>query len=143
MADVTVAIDVDVPCRAAYDQWTRFEEFPDFMPNLLRLERPDDTHIRWVINLYGEPMTFDDVITQQVPGDRIAWRTADGDTGHTALVTFRPIGESACRITFSLTTYPEGAAEQFGDQPGVEKGRAMGVLRSFKKHMEATWTPPA
>ncbi|MFC3995179.1 SRPBCC family protein [Nocardiopsis sediminis] len=142
MADITVAIDVEVPCRVAYDQWSRFEEWPDFMPDLKGLERPNDVHLRWIITVDGRPVPFDDVITQQVPGDRIAWRTADGDTGHTGLVTFRPTGESSCRITFQLTTFPEGAAEQFGDQPGVEKGRAVRILRNFKKHIESTWRPP-
>ncbi|CAA9380187.1 MAG: hypothetical protein AVDCRST_MAG06-879, partial [uncultured Nocardioides sp.] len=31
MSQIQKSIDVDVPVRTAYDQWTQFESFPQFM----------------------------------------------------------------------------------------------------------------
>ena len=54
MASVQESVDVDVPIRVAYDQWTQFESFPQFMGGVERITQLDDTHTHWVTNVDGE-----------------------------------------------------------------------------------------
>ncbi|MFC4562875.1 SRPBCC family protein [Nocardiopsis mangrovi] len=141
MADVSVAVDAAVPARVAYDQWTRFEEFPDFMPTVLAFDHPDELSLKWtLLDATGRRQTMEAEITEQVPGERISWRGTNGDFA--GIVTFRPTGDATCRITLQHSTFPEGDMGQFGDQPGLEKERTRDNLVSFKKHVEAAWTTP-
>ncbi|MFC3995178.1 SRPBCC family protein [Nocardiopsis sediminis] len=141
MADVSLAVDVAVPARVAYDQWSRFEEFPEFMPTVLSFEHPDETHLSWtLLDSTGREQRMHAEITEQVPGERISWRSTDG--GFAGIVTFRPTGARSCRVTLQHSTLPEGDRGQFGDEPGLEKELTRVNLESFKKHMESTWPPP-
>jgi uncharacterized membrane protein len=75
MSNIERSIEVDVPVRTAYDQWTQFEQFPRFMEHVERIEQLDDTHVRWHVKVAGAERTFDTVITEQEPDQRIAWTT--------------------------------------------------------------------
>ena len=81
-------IDVDVPVRIAYDQWTQFESFPQFMDGVESITQLDDTHMRWVTSVGGFEREFDAEITEQHPDERVAWRSTGGDTEHAGVVTF-------------------------------------------------------
>ena len=78
MASVTESVDVDVPVSDAYNQWTQFDRFPQFMAGVDAVEQVDDTHLRWTISIGGATRQFDAVITEQYPDERIAWRSTEG-----------------------------------------------------------------
>ncbi|MFC4562876.1 SRPBCC family protein [Nocardiopsis mangrovi] len=140
MSDVMATIDVDVPVRTAYDQWTQFEEFPEYMGGVSEVVQRDDTHLSWLIDIAGQKRTFDAEITEQVPDERIAWRTTDGTT-HAGVVTFHRTGPDTSRVTLQLTTVPEGAVEQLGDKLGLVQNRAKNDMRRFKDHIESRRMP--
>src|SRR4029079_1381731 len=79
VASVQEAIDVDVPIRVAYDQWTQFESFPHFMGGVERITQLDDKHTHWVTNIDGVKREFDAEITEQHPEDRVGWTTTQRD----------------------------------------------------------------
>jgi uncharacterized membrane protein len=85
MSSVEESIDVDVPVRVAYDQWTQFESFPNFMDGVESITQVDDTHNHWVTKVGGQTREFDTVITEQHPDERIAWKSVGGDTEHAGL----------------------------------------------------------
>ena len=75
MTTVEQHIDIDVPVRVAYDQWTQFEEFPRFMDGVESVTQLDDKHLHWIAEIGGARREWDAEITEQHPDHRIAWRT--------------------------------------------------------------------
>ena len=108
-------IDVNVPVRTAYNQWTQFEEFPEFMQGVEYVNQIDDTHLRWKAEIGGTAHEWDAEITEQRPDERVAWKTTTGK-GHSGVVTFHRLGEDETRVI------PDGLAAR-GDQ-GVGRQRA-------------------
>ncbi|HEX2153972.1 MAG TPA: SRPBCC family protein [Acidimicrobiia bacterium] len=135
MGDVTHTIDVDVPVRTAYNQWTQFEEFPRFMEGVERIEQLDDRHLRWHVDIAGVDREFEAEITEQEPDQRIAWRSRTGvDQG--GVVTFHPLNDEQTKVTLQLSFEPEGVAENIGDKMGMVDRRVKGDLERFKEFIE-------
>src|SRR5579884_2171776 len=78
MATIEQSVEVAVPVRTAYNQWTQFETFPAFMEGVEEVRQLDDTHLHWVVEHNGRRHEFDAEITEQRPDERVAWRTTDG-----------------------------------------------------------------
>ena len=139
MASVQEAIDVDVPIRVAYDQWTQFESFPQFMGGVERITQLDDTHTHWVTNIDGVKREFDAEITEQHPDERVAWTTTNG-THQAGVVTFHRIDDDTTRVTLQLDHDPQGFVEKVGDALGIVQRRVKGDLANFKEFIEARGT---
>jgi uncharacterized membrane protein len=139
MSTIEQSIDVDVPVRTAYDQWTQFEEFPKFMEGVEEIRQVDDTHLHWRTKIAGKVKEFDAVITEQTPDQRIAWTSEDGPE-HAGVVTFHRLGDSQTRVMVQMDYEPEGAAEKVGDALGLVKRRVKGDLERFKELIEGRGT---
>ena len=137
MSTVEQSIEVDVPVRTAYDQWTQFEEFPHFMEDVERIEQLDDTHVRWHVAIAGAERTFDTTITEQEPDLRVAWTTApDADTKHAGVVTFHRIDEGRTRLMLQMDVEPSDMVEKAGDALGVMEHNVKRDLENFKSFIE-------
>jgi uncharacterized membrane protein len=130
-----VSVDVEVPVRTAYDQFTQFEEFPRFMENVNRIEQLDDTTTRWTVEIAGAERTWDADITEQTPDERIAWRSR-GETKHAGVVTFHRLDEGRTRVMLQLDVEPEDWVEKAGDALGVIDRSAKKDLENFKSFIE-------
>ena len=80
MVSVTKSVDVEAPLSTVYNQWTQFEDFPQFMGGVDQITAIDDTHTHWVTSIGGQRREFDTEITEQHPDERIAWKSTDGTT---------------------------------------------------------------
>src|SRR5438094_3966883 len=78
MATIEKSIDVEVPVRAAYNQWTQFEDFPRFMEGVEEVKQVSDTRLHWIAEIAGVRREWDAEITEQTPDQRIAWKTTSG-----------------------------------------------------------------
>ena len=107
------SIDLDVPVRAAYDQWTRFEEFPQFMKGVEEIRQLDDRHLHWVAELGGTRHEWDAEITEQQPDERVAWRNTDGKD-NAGVVTFHKLSDTSSRVMVQIDFVPEGIKEKVG-----------------------------
>ncbi len=135
MSTVQQSIEVNVPIRTAYDQWTQFEEFPKFMEGVEEVRQVTATRTHWVTEIAGMDREFDAEITEQVPDKRIAWRAVDGpDQG--GVVMFEPVDSGTTRVTVEMDFAPEGLAEKAGDALGVVDRRVKGDLERFKDFIE-------
>jgi uncharacterized membrane protein len=132
-------IDIDVPVRTAYDQWTQFEEFPTFMEGVESVTQIDDTHVRWVAEIAGARREWDAEITEQHPDHRIAWRSTDGKT-NAGVVTFHRLDDARTRVTVQIDHDPEGIVEKAGTVLGFDDRRVKGDLERFKEMIEARGT---
>ena len=135
MAKIEQSIDVDVPVREAYDQWTQFESFPAFMQDVESVRQIDDSHLHWVASVGGRTQSWDAEITEQVPDRRIAWRSTGGDRNAGA-VGFQRVGEERTTVTLTLDVEPEGVVESVGTAVGLTGAMVRGDLERFKSFIE-------
>jgi uncharacterized membrane protein len=135
MEKITKPIEVMVPLRTAYDQWTQFEEFPRFMEGVEEVRQLDDKHLHWVANIGGKRKEWRARITEQIPDQRIAWHSEDG-AFNAGVVTFHHISDNKTRITVQMDYEPEGLTEEAGDAIGLVSRRVQGDLERFKEFIE-------
>ena len=136
MSSIQESVDVNVPVRAAYDQWTQFEEFPKFMSGVERVDQLDDQRLHWVAKVAGKTKEWDAKITEQTPDQRVAW-TATSGAENAGVVTFHRIDDNKTRVTVQMDIDPEGVVENVGDKLGVPGGQVKGDLERFKEFIES------
>jgi uncharacterized membrane protein len=136
MSTIEKSIEVEVPIRTAYNQWTQFEDFPRFMEGVEQVEQLDDKRLRWRVTVGGKEKGWDAEITEQIPDDRIAWRSRSG-TPNAGVVTFHRITDNRTRVMLQLEYDPEGVVENVGDTIGVVSARVAGDLERFKEFIES------
>eukprot|EP01034_Spumella_vulgaris_P039023 gene39023-48193_t len=134
-SSVKESITVNVPVRTAYDQWTQFEQFPTFMDSVHEVRQLDDKRLHWKADVLGKTVEWDAEITEQIPDQRIAWRSTTGKLNN-GVVSFDALSDQRCRITLTMTYQPEGAMETIGDALGAVRLEASGNLKRFKEMME-------
>jgi uncharacterized membrane protein len=136
MAEVRETIEVDVPVSTAYNQWTQFEEFPQFMENVESVRQIDDTHLRWVAEIGGKQHEWEAEITRQEPDRAVAWRSIDGK-GTSGEVLFEPLDGERTRVAVTMSWEPEGFLESLGEKLGADTLGVKGDLERFKELIES------
>jgi uncharacterized membrane protein len=139
MATIERSIEVQVPVSTAYDQWTQFEEFPEFMEGVVSVRQIDDSHVRWVAEVGGQRKEWDAEIVEQEPDRVIAWRSTAGVPNH-GRVEFLPTSEGT-RVSVAMEYEPEGLKESAGALLGLDGGQVEGDLERFKELVESRGTP--
>jgi len=136
MSQITETIEVNVPVRVAYDQWTQFEQFPRFMDSVDRVIQLDDRTLDWTATIAGVVKHWRAKITEQEPDRIVAWRSVDG-ARNDGSVRFEVLGPERTRIVLDLEVEPEGAVEKAGDALGFVSRQAKGDMDRFKAFIEA------
>ena len=136
MASVKKTIEVSVPIREVYNQWTQFESFPQFMEGVKEVRQLDDRRLHWRAQVGGKEEEWDAEITEQTPDQRLAWRSTTGATNN-GTVTFRPIDDQHCMVSLELEYEPAGLVETVGDKVGLVGRRVEGDLQRFKEFIES------
>ena len=132
---VEKSIQVDVPVSAAYNQWTQFEEFPQFMGGVSQVTQVSDTMLHWVAEIAGVRREWDAAILQQVPDERIAWQ-GDGDVQQSGIVMFEPLDDARTKVTVRIDWEPEGMKEKVGSAVGADSRSVGEDLDRFKEMIE-------
>ena len=136
MSRIEKSIDVNVPLSTAYNQWTQFEEFPRFMEGIEGVRQLDDKRLHWRAHIGGKQEEWDAEIVEQVPDQRVAWRSTSG-APNSGVVTFESLGTAATRVNLQLEYTPQNAMESAGDATGMLSRRVEGDLRRFKEYIES------
>ena len=142
MSEVIESVEVSVPIRTAYHQWTQFTEFPLFMEGVEEVIQTSDTLTHWKIKVAGVEREFDAEIIEQDPDERVSWRSVSG-ADHAGVVTFHRLDDASTRVTLQMTTAPEGLVENLGDKLGLVKHRAVGDMVRFKDFIESREEGPS
>jgi hypothetical protein len=127
---------VDVPARVAYNQWTQFEQFPEFMGGVKEVQQLDDQRLHWVAEIAGVKREWDAEIVEQIPDRKIAWAAVEGATNAGA-VYFSESGATQTTVTLSLEYEPEGIVEKAGDRLHIVEKQAAQDLERFKAYIES------
>ena len=135
MSTIEQSIDVNVPVQVAYNEWTQFEEFPQFMGGVESVTQIDDTHLRWVAEIAGKREEWTAEITEQVPDQRIAWTSTSGNK-QGGVVNFHRLDDSQTRVLVSMDYEPEGIVEKAGAMVGLDDRQVKKDLERFKELIE-------
>src|SRR2546423_4667626 len=136
MSSVAESVDVHVPVRTAYNQWTQFESFPAFMSGVVTVQQLDDQHTHWVTEIGGAHREFDAEIVEQRPDERIAWHSTQGDIQHSGAVSFQPLAADETRVTVDMAWEPSGMVEKVGSAVGIDHRQVKADLQRFQDFIE-------
>jgi uncharacterized membrane protein len=137
MARVEKSIDVHVPVETAYNQWTQFEEFPKFMEGVHSVKQLSDRRLQWEANVGGRDKVWQAEIKEQVPDQRIIWRSVEGDE-NAGVVKFEPLPDGiGSHVSLEMSYNPDGFLESAGDALGFMSRRVQGDLERFKDFIES------
>ncbi len=131
MATYEHSVDVNVPVRVAYNQWTQFEEFPHFMEGVKEVRQLDDKRLYWRAEIAGKEEEWYAEISEQTPDQRVAWHSTSG-AKHAGVVTFHHIDDNTTRIMLQVEYDPEGFVENVGSALGVVKSRMAKDMERFR-----------
>jgi uncharacterized membrane protein len=136
MSVIEKSIELNVPVKTAYNQWTQFEEFPKFMEGVEQVKQINDKRLHWKATIAGKVEEWDAEITEQIPDQRIAW-TSKGGAMNTGLVMFYPLSDTKSKLTLQMEYVPNGAVEKTGDVMGLVTRQVDGDLKRFKDFIES------
>ena len=136
MSTTQQSIDIDLPVSTVYNQWTQFEDFPQFMEGVDSVTQLDDKRLHWVAEIAGTREEWDAEIVDQEPDRRIAWRAITGTTND-GVVSFESLGPDSTRVTLDLDVEPEGLKEKIGEKLGFVSKQVEGDLKRFKEFIES------
>jgi uncharacterized membrane protein len=135
LTNIVESIDVGAPVRLAYDQWTQFTQFPAFMKKVESAEQADDRKLNWKAQVFWSHRTWEATILEQVPDEKIVWRSK-GAKGHVdGAVTFHELAPSMTRILLVLEYHPQGLFERTGNLWRAQGRRARLELKHFRRHL--------
>jgi uncharacterized protein YndB with AHSA1/START domain len=133
---VEKTITVNLPVSRVYNQWTQFEDFPQFMGGVQEVTQLGDDRLQWVAQIGGVRRQWEARIVEQVPDQKIAWAATEGATNAGA-VRFRDLGGDQTSVTLVLEYEPEGLVEKVGDKLNIVENQAEGDLERFKEFIES------
>ncbi len=136
MKTIKQSITVNIPITQTYNQWTQFEEFPRFMEGVKEVKQLDDTRLHWKAEIAGKSEEWNAEIIEQIPDQRIAWRSTSG-AKNSGTIHFFPHSLDQTEITLEVEYEPEGIVENLGDLLGLVSARVSGDLTRFKEFIEA------
>jgi len=135
MASIEKDIEVDVPVRTAYDQWTQFEEFPKFMEGVKTVRQLNDKNIEWHAEVLGKDVSWTSEIVQQIPDERITWKSTSG-AWNAGAVRFTSLSATRTKVSLLIEYEPTGVAENAASALGFVSLRVAGDLNRFKEFIE-------
>lgn len=141
MSRIESTIDLAVPISVAYDRWTRFEDFPEFLSGVEEVRQIEDDLLHWRVSIGGVEREFDAEITEQHPDERVAWRSVDGPL-HAGVVTFHRLTDERTRMALQLEWEPEGVVETAGAILQLDDLQVARDLAMFKDLVESDGGAP-
>ncbi|MET7901243.1 SRPBCC family protein [Streptomyces sp. NPDC005355] len=137
MKSIEETIEVAVPVRTAYNQWTQFKSFPRFMYAVKRVDQVKPNLTRWVIGLGPVRREFEAEIVEQQPDSSVVWRSLERRPSHWGEVSFRPMGPERAGVTVRIEGRPGGVAGLLTDASfGVTRRVVRVELGHFKEFIE-------
>jgi uncharacterized membrane protein len=135
VTNIVESIDVGVPIDVAYNQWTQFTDFPKFSKKVENVDQVEDEKLHWKAQIFWSHREWDADIVDQIPEERIVWRSK-GQKGHVdGAVTFHELAPNMTRILLVLEYHPQGLFEHTGNIWRAQGRRARLELKHFRRHV--------
>lgn len=135
VTNIVEDIDIGVPVRVAYNQWTQFQDWTEFMKKVEGAEQEEDEKLNLKAQVFWSHRSWDSTIIEQVPDDHIVWQSS-GQKGYVdGTVTFHQLGPRLTRILVVLEYHPQGFFEKTGNLWRAQGRRARLELKHFRRHV--------
>ncbi|TDD39006.1 SRPBCC family protein [Actinomadura sp. KC06] len=135
VTNIVEQFDVGLPRRVAYDQWTRFTDFPSFTKKVESVEQESDEKVNWRAQILWSHRSWESTITEQVPDERIVW-TSKGPRGYVdGAVTFHELAPTMTRILLVAEYHPDGFFEKTANLWRAQGRRLRLEFKNVKRHM--------
>jgi hypothetical protein len=132
---VQQSVDVAVPLETAYNQWTQFEDWPEFMHRVTNVSQDDPCEVKFATKIWGKTKEFTAHIETQRPDERIKWQVTEGMI-HNGVVTFHELAPRLTRIELGLDVEPGSLLEKAARGMRHVKRAARADLHRFKAFIE-------
>jgi uncharacterized membrane protein len=133
--NIVEELDLPVPRAVAYRAWTEFEQFPSFMKKVENVEQQEDETVEWKAQIFWSHRSWTAEIVDQVPNERIVWRSK-GEKGHVdGAVTFHELTPDLTRMLVNLEYYPQGLFERTGNLWRAQGRRVRLELKFFRRYV--------
>ncbi|MEU0967131.1 SRPBCC family protein [Streptomyces sp. NPDC005917] len=129
------SVDVGVPVRTAYDQWTRYQDFSIFTKGVKSASRTDDITSDWKGKIWWSTRSWKGHTAEQVPDYRIQWSSEGAKGTHKGVVTFHSLDENLTRILLVMEYYPSGFFEKTANIWRAQGRRTRLDLKHFARHI--------
>ena len=127
-------MDIGVPIATVYNQWTQFEEWPQFMHRVVSASQEDESHVSFKAKIWGKTKEFKAEITEQRPEERIEWKVTEG-ISHTGVITFHELGPRLTRIEVNLDVEPGSLIEKMARGMRFVKRAVRADMARFKAYV--------
>ena len=135
MTAIDGSIEIEVPVSRAYEQWLKVEEFLAFIGFVEEVQRVDEMHTRWRVNLGVRHEQWDAETTERIPTRRIVWRGLSGSMRF-GTVNFHELTPEETLVVLHMDYEPRGLVETLGDELGVVGRLIDRALVDFKDYLE-------
>jgi uncharacterized membrane protein len=137
LTNIIETIDVGAPIRLVYDQWTQYEDFPNFMKKVEHVERPEEDKSNWKAQVFWSHRTWEATTLEQVPDDHIVWRSKGAKGYVDGAVSFSELAPNLTRICLVMEYHPQGLFERTGNLWRAQGRRARLEFKHFRRHVMA------
>lgn len=139
VTNIVEVIDIGVPLRTVYNQWTMFEEFGSYMKGVRNVSRKDDEPTSdWKVKVGPSTRGWKATVQEQVPDDRIVWTSEGSKASTQGAVSFHSLGENLTRVVVVVEYYPSGFFEKTGNLWRAQGRRLRLDLKHFQRHVTLT-----
>lgn len=128
-------VDVGVPVRDAYDQWTQLQDFSSFAKGVKDVTAADDTTSDWKVKVFWSNRSWKATTTEQIPDQRISWTSEGAKATTKGVVTFHEVTENLTRVVLLIEYYPKGLFEKTGNIWRAQGRRARLDLKHYVRHI--------
>ncbi|MFI6799826.1 SRPBCC family protein [Streptosporangium canum] len=133
--NIVEALDMGAPRRLVYDQWTQFQDFPSFMKKVEGVDQQSDEKTTWKAQVFWSHRTWESTIVEQVPDQRIIWRSKGAKGYVDGAVTFHELSPDMTRVLLVLEYHPQGLFERTGNLWRAQGRRARLEFKHFRRHV--------
>jgi uncharacterized membrane protein len=135
MEKIEKSIEVHCPLKVVYGQWTRFEDFPEFMSRVMEVHKIDETRVHCRAEIQGEKRELDAEIIEHLPNEYIAWKSLSGIPS-AGVVHFEPLGPQLTRVRLMMAYEPAGPADSTHEALESLSARVQDTVEGFKSFIE-------
>ncbi|WP_431929212.1 SRPBCC family protein [Nonomuraea jabiensis] len=135
IVNIVESIDVGAPIRVVYNMWTQFESFPGYMKKVENVDQEKDEKLNWKAQIFWSHRTWESHIVEQVPDQRIIWRSKGAKGYVDGAVTFHAVTPDLTRILLVLEYHPQGMFERVGNIWRAQGRRARLEFKHFRRHV--------
>jgi uncharacterized membrane protein len=135
LTNIVESLDVGVPIKLAYNQWTQYSDFPKFTKKVESVDQPEETKTNWKAQIFLSHRSWEATIIEQVPDERIIWRSKGAKGYVDGAVTFHELAPRLTRILMVMEYHPQGFFEHTGNLWRAQGRRARLEFKHFRRHM--------